>query len=281
MATKRSNQWYENQKTRDQESRELSESLLGPEKAIFIEVMCLLALRLDSVMATDYAPGPLDELAFKRKISLAHYGFNLLWSAWDEALAGRYHTATNHWRSIDESSDFLLALEFNPQLADDMTDTTRVKIEAARRAIKKGLEQSGPAKIPDLVREMRNATQFLQDLSHISVSSLGQYLPVREKEGGLEAVVRLGGAVSQFMLRHVAISISISALKFLMDATGAFYDVVHAEHELEMNMLHKMREFSAALRREREALHDKAPGPVTNIYFARSDEELGSDPAHV
>ena len=63
MATIRSNQWYESQKTRDQESRELSESLLGPEKAIFIEVMCLFALRLDSVMAADYVPGPLGELA--------------------------------------------------------------------------------------------------------------------------------------------------------------------------------------------------------------------------
>ena len=275
MVTERSIQWHENQKTRDQESRELSESLLGPEKAIFIEVMCLLALQLDSVMTVDKASGLFDDLAFKRKISLAHYGFNLLWSAWDEALAGRYHTATNHWRSIDESSDFLLALEFNPQLADVMTDTTRVKIEAARQAIKKGLEQSGPAKTPDLVREMRNATQYLQDLSHISVSSLGQYLPVREKEGRLEAVVRLGGSVSPIMLRHVAISISISALKFLVDAMGAFHDVVPVEHELEMNMLRKIGEFSAALRRELEALHDKAPGPVTHIYFARSDEELG------
>jgi hypothetical protein len=275
MVSEQPRQWYDRQKARDGESTELSESLLGSEKAIFVQTMSLLALLYDSAITADKGRELLDDLAFKRKISLVHYGFNLLWSAWTEALAGRYHTATDHWRSIDESGDYLLALEFNPQLAEEMTDIKQIKIKPVRQAIKRGLSRGGAPGNRDLLKRMQDVHQYLDHLSHITVESLGQYLPVKETGGQLTSVVRPGGAVSQLILRHVAIHLAMSALKLLMDAMHSFEAVVGTELQLQIDVLRKIGDSTSVLGKELEALHAKAPrGPVTAIYLARSNEEI-------
>lgn len=275
MVTDQSHQWYDHQKARDRESREHSESLLGPERTIFVQTMSLLALLYDSAITADKGRELMEDLAFKRKISLLHYGINLLWSAWDEALAGRYHTATDHWRSMDESTDYLLALEFNPRLAEEMTDIKQIKIKTVRQAIKRGLSKGGALGNRDLLNRMQDAHQHLDHLSHITVQSLGQYLPVKDIEGQWSSVVRPGGAVSQIVLRHVAIQLTLSAFKLLMDAMLSFHAVVDMELQLQIDVTRKIRDFTSALGKESEALHAKAPpGPVTAIYLARSDEEI-------
>ena len=264
-------EWYERQRQRDVEARELSQSLLGPEAKIFADAMSVIASCLDAVFATDR----LDDLVVKRKISVAHYAFNLLCSSWDEALAGRYQTATDHFRSIDEAPDFLTALDVDPSLADQMGDRRSIKVERARRAVQAALKRADPGRANERQDARTAYAKSLEPLSHISIEALGQYLPVLERDGQTLAVVRPGGAVSRSTLRPVAIHLALSALSLLLAVTNAFYDVTGIQHSDWKAVAEKSGDLVNALGNELAAMREHSTAPVSAVYFAATEEVIG------
>lgn len=261
---------YESQLTRQRErdlaSRQESESLLGREVGIFRESMGLIISLWDEVLSADSIDERLKDLTLKHKLTVLHYGFNLLWAAWEEALAGRYQTATDHFRSIEECPDFLLALWLKPELSNDWTDRTSLNAKTARRTIADALKQPGAGS--DLLRSMQIAATGVQAFSHVSVQSLGQALPLKEEEGGMRLLVRLGGEVSPISLTLVAAQIVNSTLQLLGAALLAFDDVVRLEPELFERWFRRIAEHRDTLAGQRDGLRDVAP--AHGLLFAAS-----------
>lgn len=267
MVNSPASEWYEHQRSKDRRSRELSESYLGPEAQIFVQAMNLTAQCLDAVFTE-----PKDDLTFRRKISVAHYGFNLLYSAWDEALAGRYQTATNHFRSISEVPDFLAALDVDPKLADEMGERNRVKVERARRAVKAALKRGDPAKAIQWEHALTERSKGLQGFSHISLESLGQSLPVIVRDGATQAVLCAGGAVSPFTLRLVAIRIAVSTLDMLLHVTHAFFRDTGLEQAEWLGLATWSGQSADTLSKEIAAIAETRPEPVSVLYLATTRE---------
>lgn len=266
--------WYERQRDRDRHARERSHSMLGPERDIFLEAMHLFVTHFDAVVTSDEIAALVDDLAFKRKVSLVHYGFNLLWSAWDEALAGRYQAAADHWRSIDECSDFITALEINPELADGMTDKRTIGIGRVRKAIQKALNDWEPGSGTDLLRQQQKLHKDLQPLSHVSVQSLGQYLPVNDIDSERRSIVRLGGVVSQLTGRLVAIHLASAASQLLTATLFGFQTVVEIEDQLWKATTNRLAEHGVVLRNELGALREITSRSTERLYLARSNEDI-------
>ncbi len=253
------------QRERDLASRQESESLLGREVGIFRESMGLIISLWDEVLSADSIDERLKDLTLKHRLAVLHYGFNLLWAAWEEALAGRYQTATDHFRSIEECPDFLLALWLKPELSNDWTDQTSLNAKTVRRTIAAALKQPGAGS--DMLRSMRIAARGVQAFSHVSVQSLGQALPLKE-EGGMRLLVRLGGEVSPISLTLVAAQIVNSTLQLLGAALLAFDDVLKLDSELLKGAFRRIAEHRDTLAGQQDGLRDVAP--AQGLVFAAS-----------
>ena len=102
--------WYDSMKVGDGENSSQSTTWLGPERGVFLQAMA----NIMAIMQGVFESGPVDDAVLKAKLAIANRGFDLLWSAWHEMLAGRYNSATEHWRSLYETPDFLKALQVWP-----------------------------------------------------------------------------------------------------------------------------------------------------------------------
>lgn len=215
--------WYEGQRRRDAESRKLSESLLGPEQAVFSKAMELMARCLDTVFASDQINDPV----IKRQIGYAQLAFNLLWAAWDQMLAGRYNAASQLERTIDELSDFLQALFINPDLADE-TPAGKLDVDKARRAIRDALDRRQPGTGKRWLAERRRVAKSFQPFSHVSPEAIAR-VPVAVEGGRKYAMVSLGGAVAEPTLRLFAVNLASTAMILMPAAVLAFVDIPGVE----------------------------------------------------
>ena len=274
MTSDNSTEWYEHRFERDKASMERSEAHLGLEKAIFAEAMSLLVRLIDAMLTAEDIDDQIQNINLKHRIAVANYGFNLLSSAWNDALSGRYHAATDHFRSIDECPDFLMALFLDPRLSDDWTDVQGPSIALIRRRISDGIGENR-RNSAELMERMQDVAKPIQPLAHVSVQSIGQYLPLVEREGKRWRVVRLGGAVSHVTLRLVAIQIATSAVHLLGAAFWAFDDILKVDLDLLRRYAEAVIARSRALTEQLQALSSEATDPVAHgIYFASSDELL-------
>ena len=273
MTPTASRQWYDRQNQRDRESCEKSEALLGPEQPIFHEEMSLLLGLSDAVIGADDINERLESVNFRHKVAVVHYGYNLLWSAWKEALAGRYQTATDHLRSIEECPDFLMALWLNPALSEGWTDKSSLDIDTViRRTIKRGLDTAKTSAGTDLAKRMRKIAKDVQPLSHVSVQSLSKFLPLVESHGQRVLLVRLGGAVSETTLRLVCNQLAGSATYLLGVALVAFEDL-GIEWELSEAAIQKANEYQRILTEQLNTMVWESSAEA--MHFALSDEPEG------
>jgi hypothetical protein len=261
--------WYERQRQRDAESRALSESLLGPEKAMFAEFMGLTAGCLDAV----FWSGRFEDLASKRKIEFGNHAFNLLWSAWDEALCGRYDASRAHFRSIGECRDFLMALIADPLLADRLGDRTK-DIYLARRRIRDTLDQGKAGAGKAFFECLKKAADDVQELSHVCHNAAAGALPVIEKDGETVGVVRPGGTVSAVTLRLLAVQLALDAALLFGVLSAGFIDVTELDDEVWRSAIRRAEHLARELGSELEGIRATVKGPISQLYFARSDEEL-------
>lgn len=212
--------WYEMQRQRDEEALALSEPLWGPEKEVFSNAMGIVSKFLDSILE----PCSVNDFVVKSKLAIATHAFDLLWSSWNEASVGRYGAATDHWRSIEESPDFLKALQINPALAQELR-LNRMDKDTAVRTIRKALDAEKPGAGQDFFQSL-DYRKVLQRFSHVTyVSTLGT-LPIYEDEEGARVLVKPGGGViSEESLRRIGVYLAEAAMNLVSSTAFAFQDV--------------------------------------------------------
>ncbi len=260
------NEWYKRQRGRDDEARALSESLLGPEAEAFQEAMAVMARCLGIVSTSDWA----GSLPMRRKIQYASYAFNLLWSAWDSMLAGRYNSAAQLERSIDDSSDFLMALYANPSLADEIPATTK-DVYKARRTIRNFLDRGGKGAGTEWLRRREREATSHQPYGHVSHETTTR-LPVTVEEGTKVAYVRPGGFVAEPTLRIHACGLGAAAGAMMPVLVLSFSDI--AEVDAMWGELPEIcRRHQKAISEQLEGFEYPA-GEVDFLAFLSSDDEV-------
>ena len=250
------------------ESKHLSESLLGPEKQIFAETMELIARYLHDAVGTDR----VDDLPTKRKVQVGTFGFNLLWTAWTEALAGRYDAASHLRRSIGEAPLYLWAIDSNPHLADEI-GRRQIKVETIRRQIKKDLANlPGYAARSWIQEEGKND----QPYSHVTVDAMNMALAVAIEDERKVATLRPGGAVSVLILRPLALELSSCALMLLGVLPLAFRHVDAVLNHWDQRGRQFVEQASAQVQKELDTLRT-APGEVEGIFVPPIDGEVSEE----
>ena len=216
--------WYMIQKQRDIEAAVQTEGAMGREKGIFIQSMALLTDMLNAA----FDGGLIEDLPGKVKIAVANHAFNLLWSAWQSTLAGRYDSATNHWRSIDESPDFLAALQINPSLAKEMS-AGKVTVETARRTMRSERERLKPGDGKKWL-DQQKWRDVHNKFAHITFPSVAGLLPISIKQDGSSILVKPGGGVLyRWNLRAIGLYLAEAALNLTFWVAFAFQDVDEVE----------------------------------------------------
>jgi len=258
--------WYRRQRQRDAAARSKSEAALGPEGAAFREATSLLASCLDTAFATG-----ADDLVTRRKTEFASHALNILWSAWDEALCGRFDASDAHSRSISESREFLLALYVRPALAEQLGRSQR-DIDTARNAIRDAIaDHGGPGK--EFHARVTQAHKALQPLAHVTHEVTGGVLAVIRAENGAVGVLRPGGGVSTLSLRLQAIPLALDSLQLLGVAIAVF-DVVPVGEELWNRALERIGAWTQVLAAELRGLAPDCRVSIGRIHLARAGEEV-------
>jgi hypothetical protein len=215
--------WYETQQRMDSERRAVSLSVVQEAQSIYSTVMGWLHERLREAVGEE----PITDAALQAKLITANHAFNLICSAWEDVLSGRYEAATDHWRSVIEAPKFLLALRLNPQLASEMFKG-RVSIHKAIQTIEQGLAQE--LRLPDKkltakwVANFRRETKNVQGFSHVNValSSAGYQRTTTDK--GLLFLLIPGGAVDVIAARDGVLYLTDAATHLAMGVALAFSD---------------------------------------------------------
>ena len=212
--------WYMMQKQRDIEAAVVSETALGAEISVFVHSMALLSQMIDAA----FGGGLAHDLPTKMKIGVANHAFNLIWSAWGNVLAGRYDAATDHWRSIDESPDFLGALSLKPVLAKDFLEG-RVRLKAARKVIKDERNRLKQGAGDQWVKN-QEWRHIFNRFAHVDSPGVTALLPISIEGGDPSVLVRPGGGViHQWNLRASALCLADVALSLLFWVAYAFQEV--------------------------------------------------------
>lgn len=267
MTVNQAMQWYEHQKRYDTEARIASEAVLGRELHVFVTAMEVTARSLDLARES----GPEADIALKRKIGLATNAFNLLWSAWDAALAGRYSAAANHWRSIDETCDLLRAIELEPAFADRMGGN-KAYVRSARRIIRDGMARNiGGGR--EWLQSRQSTAKILQPFSHVSVEATGMALGLAEHEGRKVGVLRPGGVPARKSLKLHASCLASDAVRLALAVTSSLTEVttVQTVYEEEVPNLVSWANTTLA---EELASEPRGPSSETEviILLASTDE---------
>lgn len=202
--------WYNHQREFDVKARLASESVLGVERGTFGTAMGQFANILDRAIEQ----APHYDLATKRNIPLAVHAFNLLWSAWDAALAGRYDAAASYRRSIAEVSDLLMAIYVEPDFAEQMKGDTR-DIKRARRIFRNALEKHTAGTGANWMKKRLDAAKGVQPFSHVSFEAISAGFGIGTQDGSKIGALRPGGVPSGPTLRVMACELASNALELL------------------------------------------------------------------
>ena len=197
----------------------MAETIYGREREIFSDSMMLIEEALNLAIGD----GTTDSLR-KRKLSVANHAFSLLWSAWSETGAGRYTAATNHFRSIEESPQYLKALTVRPDLAQKMNDR-HVTMTEVKRIVRDALESERPGAGKAWLSSI-GYQKDMQVLSHVTREATEATLPIVWDRAGPHAIVRFGGGFhDDTTLRRLSAALADDSLSLLACVLFAFRDL--------------------------------------------------------
>lgn len=207
--------WLENRRHADAAARTESEKLVLRELRIFCDVMTLGEQYLRLVLSK----GLIADEPTQAKLIVANHAFNLLCSAMDDVLVGRYDAATDHWRSIIESFRFLLALQLNPGLSDKMV-RGQLKIDVALKTIRDEFtEEKYPGVDLSWATKMSGEHRRLQPFAHVNLRTASAGLPIQEVAGGRIYTVVPGGVVAPDVVPDSVMFLADAAI----DVVGAVF----------------------------------------------------------
>lgn len=213
--------WYRQLKEHDDAARTWAEDCLGDEKEVFIRAMALVRWMQDRLLAQ----GAVEEPTLKAKLAVADRAFVLLWSAWNDALAGRYAAAAEHWRSLIESPQFLIAFSFDSDLARRWLDGRECDIQAAQKTIRRKIRDVGEY---DAEKEWddrsRRDNTVVQPYSHVTAQAALSTLAVAQDESGDPKAYLPRSQQSPRRTREYALFLASAALELLRACSSAFED---------------------------------------------------------
>lgn len=208
--------WYEYQWSSDASARLKARELLGPELAAFADAMSAMVTCLEYAVEARY-----EDLAEKYKVGIAVYCFNLLCSAWDDAMTGRFGPARNQVRMITESHDFLVALVGRPGLAHEL-ENGQVKVEAALRATRDALNEEKSGAGSTWFAERTSEKNPLHDFAHLTRFAIKSGWGTTRDDDKLNGFVRPGGVITKDTLRSTTIMLAVAANSFSKALVYAF-----------------------------------------------------------
>ena len=219
MAHPKSREWYEYQRNSDDLARDSAESMLGAEFEAYTDAMSLIVECIDYALGANSA----NDLAERYKVGIAVHGFNLLWSAWDDALTGRFGVALGQGRIIYESTAFLTGLRSNPNLANEI-ESGQVKVKAALRAIRKAKNDESPGTGSQWFAEHTSGDSPLHDFAHFSRFAMKSGWGTVTRDGKVYGYARPGGVLTPHTLRRTACVLAGAANEFLHALVYALQD---------------------------------------------------------
>jgi hypothetical protein len=213
--------WYKMAQERDRLAIQHSESILGAEMAVFVQGMGLSRTLLDFVL---HGEGQVHDEALKAKMGVADRMFLLLWASWHDTLTGRYTAAAEHWRSLLEAPNFLLAFTWDPSLAERWIKGDDVKFEKVRKAIRNALKDEGSS---DFAREWDQRhlrdDRAVQAFSHTSTKAIYSMLATATDERG-NLGYQLRSELSVDRTRELCIFLAKDAWELARACGAAFSD---------------------------------------------------------
>ena len=202
------NDWYRHQRAFDAMARDSSEVVLGAEADIYAEAMGLTAQFIDATANRD----DFNSLTVKRMLGAATHSFNLLCSAWDSTLTGRYGAAASHQRSINETPDLLKGLYIEPAFAEQMTGTES-DVKRARRIVRDAYTRAGSPEAKTFISERQRHIKTLHPFSHLTFEAMGVALGIGVIGGQKVGVLRAGGAPAHKSLFGLARILALDAVE--------------------------------------------------------------------
>lgn len=211
--------WYRQAKQRDAEALLLSEDCLGAERDAFLRGMAISRTLIDEVIKI----GAIEEPVLKAKVGVADRMFLILWSAWNDALTGRYGQAAERWRSLFELPRFLLAFSWNPNLAERWSEDGRVKIKDARRAIRDTLKGDGLSQVAKEWDQRHMVDErAVQDFSHVNFRSTYSILGISVDPDGQPQSYRLRAELSPHRTREFCVFLAKDSWELARACSEAF-----------------------------------------------------------
>ena len=240
------------------------------EADIYAEAMGITAQFIDATPNRD----DFNSLTAKRMLGAATHSFNLLCSAWDSMLTGRYGAAASHQRSINETPDLLVALYTDPGFADRMSGKSE-DMNEVRRILRDAHSRAGNPEAKTFIDDRRKQLKPLHVFSHLTFEATGIGLGVGVLDGKKVGVLRAGGAPSERSLVGMARILALDAVE--LAATVA---VVLADDDLEHGSVNSLVLRTKTAFDEQLNQDDLPDGEIDKLFLLRSDE-APADPDRV
>src|SRR5581483_795267 len=188
--------WYAAMQEKDSLTRHRSETELQHEMAVFLVASNSCVWILDWVMRQ-----PVNDEAEKAKLAFGTHAYNLMWSAWNSMLCGRYDVALHSTRSIEECMDFVLAIVAEPSLVEKLSGG-KLEIGDARRKIKLELERLREGAGEQWEKKIKG--HWIQHkFAHATLPAIRSTVTIETPERVL--ISPGGGLIDIFKLRSIAV----------------------------------------------------------------------------
>ncbi len=257
------NDWYRHQQEFDAMARDSSEAILGAEADIYAEAMSITAQFIDDTANRD----DFNSLTVKRMLGAATHSFNLLCSAWDSMLTGRYGAATSHQRSINETPDLLKGLYMEPAFAEQMTGTDS-DVKRARRIVRDAYSRAGSPEAATFISERQQHIKTLHPFSHLTFEAMGMTLGIGVIGGQKVGVLRAGGAPAHKSLIGVARILALDAVEL-----AAVVAVVLGNEDVTSGRVPELHRKAGGLIGADLDQEDNLAGELEKFFLVRSDQE--------
>jgi len=215
--------WRERQSAISKACSDLFDHYVSGECAIFQDCMSMTSDAFEELLMPGVMSTPSQRVAHR----IACHAYQLLLSAWDDLRMGRLAASCDHWRSIVEAPDYILAAAFNPDFAHawaDLGRKTTVKVENARRIVRDEMERRKAGEGARWARRRGDADRKLQRFSHVTVEvALLTFLP------GPEGAFAVPEGAYRPEVKRTARYMAVLAGEVMATVSVAFYHSLSAD----------------------------------------------------
>jgi hypothetical protein len=207
--------WRDKQSNVTKACSGLFDHYAGVEVAIFEDCVSMAWHSFEELLKPRVISSISQHVAF----GIACHAYQLLLSAWQNLREGRLVASCDHWRSIAEAPDYVLAAAFNEDFAQawaDLERATTVRVENARRIVRRELNRRKQREGDEWATRRAEAERELQRFSHVTVHvALLTFLPGSggahaAPEGAYRPQVKQGSQYVALLARELMVAIGVA-----------------------------------------------------------------------